>query len=532
MASASQNARPAGPPAETIRADVLIIGAGLAGLYVAQQLAPQRRVLVIAPDGPGRGGSSGWAQGGIAAALGDDDSADRHVADTIAAGAGLVDDAIARILAEDGPARVRHLSELLQTYTDSDFDRDATDAFHLSLEAAHSRARVARVTGDQAGKVVTRAVARAAQAREGVTLQAGLRACALQADPKGRIAGVLAEDKAGRRVVITARDSVLAMGGIGGLYAVTTNPVGAQGDGLALAALAGARLADLEFVQFHPTALDVGRDPAPLATEALRGEGAVLLDAEGRALVDPLGPRDAVARAVHTAKQEGRGAFLDARDAIGAAFPERFPTVFAACQAAGLDPRTDRMPVAPAAHYHMGGVVTDAWGRTDVAGLWAVGETARTGAHGANRLASNSLLEAVVFARRAAQALAEGPASDGGAPDLSAVAPPPPLPAPALMTLRTAMAREAGVVRDAAGLTRLLEVIDALEAQHGRALALISARCVAVAALHRRESRGAHWRADYPQAVAQGVSSGLTWDGVRGQSAAAVDVVSVEVRHG
>ncbi|HEY0650025.1 FAD-binding protein, partial [Phenylobacterium sp.] len=304
---------------------------------------------------------------------------------------------------------------------------------------------------------------------------------------------------------ITARAVILATGGIGGLYAVTTTPAELKGEGLALAALAGATIADPEFVQFHPTAIDIGRDPAPLATEALRGEGAKLIGGDGRPFMAryhkdaELAPRDVVARAIHAERLAGRGAFLDARDAVGAQFPDEFPAVFAACMGGGVDPRVQPIPVAPACHYHMGGIATDTHGRTSLAGLYAAGECASTGVHGANRLASNSLLEAAVFGRRAGEAAREAPAAS--TPPLRTPIGPE-LAAPALAALRQAMSRDAGVVRDAAGLTRLMDQIAALEAAHGRAAPLVAARLVAEAALARRESRGGHFRADYPEARA------------------------------
>jgi L-aspartate oxidase len=251
-------------------------------------------------------------------------------------------------------------------------------------------------------------------------------------------------------------------------------------------------------VQFHPTAIDVGRDPAPLATEALRGEGAHIVNGKGEAFVSDLAPRDVVARAIHLERAAGRGAFLDARTAIGAHFPTAFPTVFAACMAAGIDPRTALIPIAPAAHYHMGGIVTDVWGRTTIERLSAIGECASTGAHGANRLASNSLLEAVVFAHRAADRLRGSEAGDP-LPAAPAAAPPV-LSQAARQELRQLMQTHAGVVRDAAGLTTALDRIDALCEENGAASPLIAARLIVSGALARTESRGAHFRSDYPNA--------------------------------
>lgn len=534
---------PVHPPAADLpdHVDVLIIGAGLAGLYLALSAARARTCWVVAPDGPGRGGSSGWAQGGIAAALGPDDSPALHAADTMAVGAGLVDPDIARLLSEAGPAHVRHLAQLMEAQAERDpahaavFDRAADGAFHLSLEAAHSRPRVARVTGDQAGKAITRAVVHAAKAQDGVHLRAGWRAVGLRQTADGRVVGAVLRNPAGQERAIAARDVVLATGGLGGLFAVTTTPPQAVGAALALAGAAGAIIADPEFVQFHPTALDVGRDPAPLATEALRGEGAVLVDGAGAPLVDPLGPRDAVARAVHAANMDGRGAFLDARGAVGASFPQRFPTVYGACEAAGLDPVSQPLPVAPAAHYHMGGVAVDAWGRVQTAdgvlpGLWAVGEAARTGAHGANRLASNSLLEAVVFAARAAEALGQETAPDT-AVDAADTAPTThtalgDLPPEARTALRTAMARDAGVVRDAAGLTRLSALLAELDTAHGETLEVAAARYIVAGALKRRESRGAHWRADGVEAAADPQPTRLTQAAARALTAGPHDAAA------
>ena len=341
----------------------------------------------------------------------------------------------------------------------------------------------------------------AAMASRLIEVQPETRVRALLTDAAGRVRGVLAE-RGGALTEIIAAAVVLATGGVGGLYAVTTNPHALLGEGLALAGLAGARIDDPEFVQFHPTAIAVGADPAPLASEALRGEGARLVDAEGAAIMagrHPLGdlaPRDIVARAIHKSLTEGRGAFLDARTAIGEAFPDQFPAVFAACMAAGLDPRRHPIPIAPAAHYHMGGIATDGEGQTTVAGLFAAGECASTGVHGANRLASNSLLEAAVFGARAGRAAAEE--TSPATPTLAA-RPAPDLDPDDLAALREAMSRDCGVVRDAAGLQRLVERLEALRVRSGNALPLVAALVIAGAALDREESRGGHFRADFPQ---------------------------------
>jgi L-aspartate oxidase len=382
------------------------------------------------------------------------------------------------------------------------FDRDADGGFVQSLEAAHGRARVARVGGDGAGRAIMAAVIDAVRDQPGIEVREGWRVRRLLTDRAGRVRGVLAQEPGGALAEIVAPATVLATGGLGGLYAVTTTPRGVRGEGLALAALAGAAIADAEFVQFHPTAMDLGGDPAPLATEALRGEGATLVNADGAPFMAryhaaaELAPRDVVARAIAAERRAGRGAFLDARAALGEAFPHEFPAVFAAAMAAGLDPRRQPIPVVPAVHYHMGGIETDARGATSLPGLFAAGECAATGAHGANRLASNSLLEAAVFGAGAGRAAAS--AIDPGTIPLAAE-PAPDLPDAALQSLRRAMSRDAGVVRDGAGLARLLAEIAALETTYGPALPLVAARLVAQGALDRHESRGAHFRSDYPE---------------------------------
>jgi L-aspartate oxidase len=471
---------------------VVVVGAGLAGLTAALAAAPTK-ALVLTGAPLNQGCSSAWAQGGLAAALADDDAPELHAADTVAAGAGLVDEVMAGLLAAEGPGAVRALADL-----GAPFDRTADGGFAQSLEAAHSRARVARVKGDQAGREIMNAVTVAAMAARHVEIRAGARLRGLLQDADGRVRGVVAEI-AGEFVEILARAVVLATGGVGGLYAETTTPAELVGDGLGLAAMAGALIGDPEFVQFHPTAIDIGRDPAPLATEALRGEGAKLIDRNGRAFMAgyhaqaELAPRDVVARAIHRQLASGRGAFLDAREALGEHFPDEFPGVFAACLGGGVDPRVQPIPVAPACHYHMGGIVTDADGRTTLPGLFAAGECASTGVHGANRLASNSLLEAAVFGARAGRAAA-AEADPATAPRRAPLAPT--LPDQALRRLRKLMSAHAGVVRDAAGLTSLLLAIEAMEHDHGRSAALVAARLVVACALARTESRGGHFRTD------------------------------------
>ncbi len=490
----------------------LVIGAGLAGLSVALNAAPQH-VLVLAPVALGKACSSAWAQGGIAAALAPEDSPEAHEADTVAAGAGIVDPLAAKTLTEMGPAVVRKLNDM-----GAPFDHKPDGSFVLNREAAHGLARVARVGGDLAGKAILETVVNAALTSPHIDVWENAFALGLIKSDADTVIGALV-DYQGRRIEVYAPAVVLASGGLGGLFAVTTNPASLRGEGMAMAALAGAIIADPEFVQFHPTGLDFGKDPAPLATEALRGEGAILVDSNGVrfALEDhpdgELAPRDVVARAVHKARSSGRGAFLDATKAIGAHFPEEFPTVFASCMDAGVDPRTQPMPVAPAAHYHMGGVRTDIHGRTSLKHLYAAGECASTGVHGANRLASNSLLEAAAFGERVGQALRDI-GTEMFAPDVKAALrpeTPPQLDGVDLKRLREAMSLHAGVVRNEPGLKTLQRLIGELEARYQGALALVNARLIADCALHRNESRGSHYRSDYPQTAAHGERTYVRW---------------------
>ena len=366
-----------------------------------------------------------------------------------------------------------------------------------------------RVKGDAAGRAIMETLARRVRETPSIEIIEGVTAFEI-VTVEGRATGVLGCDAEGRTRFLPCAALVLATGGVGHLYRVTTNPVDACGAGVAMAARAGALIADAEFVQFHPTAIDIGADPAPLATESLRGEGALIIDRDGRrflADIDPaaeLAARDIVARGVFGSVKADKGAFLDARAAIGAAFATRFPTVYASCMAAGIDPATAPIPIAPAAHYHMGGVATDAKGRTSLPGLWAAGEVACTGLHGANRLASNSLLEAIVFGARVAADIAAtvsardeataffraGEQSRHDAIDHAVVE-----------ELRDVMATYVGVVRDGAGLAHALSAIKRLRRQTSGAQTqnmLTTAALIAASAFARRESRGAHFRSDFP----------------------------------
>lgn len=484
---------------------VLIVGAGLAGLFLALKLAP-RPCVVLSPAPIGQAASSAWAQGGLAAALSPQDSPQSHAQDTISAGAGLVDPAMAMLIATEGPDRVRDLLAI-----GVPFDTRADGSLSLSLEAAHTHPRVARVAGDLAGREIMASLIKAARACDHITMIEGVAAQALLQQSDGRIGGVFARN--GAPVRIEADETVFATGGSGGLFAVTTNPVEAAGQGLGMAALCGALIADAEFIQFHPTAIDIGRDPAPLATEALRGEGATLVNRDGSPFMGryhPMGdlaPRDIVARAVAIEAAGKDGAFLDCTQAIGTHFPDQFPTVFASCMSANIDPRIAYIPIAPAAHYHMGGIVTDVWGQTTLEGLSAIGECASTGVHGANRLASNSLLEAVVFANRSARRLRAGECSGKAGGQFQPVAQ---LSQAARKTLRAAMSAKVGVVRAAEGLQNVLEILEKFDRDLGITNEVTTARLITKGALARTESRGGHYRADFPNTDAIGKRSFMT----------------------
>ena len=486
-----------------INDDVIVVGGGLAGLFCALRMAP-RPVSILAAAPIGQGASSAWAQGGIAAAISPGDSIESHLADTIAAGAGTVDEKIARLMVADAADRIHDLLEY-----GVPFDRDLEGRLVMSREAAHSERRVVHVRGDMAGAAIMAALVAAVHQTPSIRLIEGYVGERIMTED-GHATGIVARPRGGGEpILFPARAIVLATGGIGHLYAVTTNPPESEGAGVGMAARAGAVIGDPEFVQFHPTAIAVGRDPAPLATEALRGEGATLINAAGERFmlaIDPLAElaaRDIVARAIHNELAAGRGAFLDCTTAIGAEFPEKFPTVYQYCREAGIDPVTQPIPIAPAEHFHMGGVLTDACGRSTIDGLWACGETTSTGAHGANRLASNSLLEAVVFSARAADDIKEHlpdaevmhPSPTGGS---AANSEPDPT---AVMRLRQTMTRDVGVVRDRAGLVRALATIADLERENRSTRflnMLTTARLIAAAALARTESRGGHERSDHP----------------------------------
>jgi len=487
-------------------AEVVIVGAGAAGLFAALSLAP-KRVIVLSEKPLGGICASCWAQGGIAAAVDREDTVFSHAADTMKAAAGTADREVVRVLTSEAPRYIK----LLENYGVR-FERDGSGAFKLSREACHARRRVLKAAaGDGFGYEMMRALVEAVKKTpsivfvEGVTAERIIRR---DGASMGAVQGVLARQiKDGKQVVFAGPAVVLATGGIGGLYAATTNPLGAVGRGIAMAARAGAVLSDLEFVQFHPTALDIGEDPAPLATEALRGEGAHLVNSRGERFMPDyhemaeLAPRDVVSRGIFAQIQKGQKVYLDCRHVDVA----HFPALLQACARAGLNPQRDLVPVMPAVHYHMGGVSTDLNGRTSVNGLWACGEVAATGLHGANRLASNSLMEAVVMGGRAALDIQKSrpelsPVSIGNLPAV-----------PQTMAmeaekeaLRHVMTDLVGVIRDKQGMTAAIGEISRIERAAEKkdsrlADMALAARLVAVSALKRTESRGGHCRSDYPK---------------------------------
>ncbi|AZO32282.1 L-aspartate oxidase [Mesorhizobium sp. M1B.F.Ca.ET.045.04.1.1] len=480
----------------------VIIGAGLAGLMTALHLAPQP-VVLLSRTPLGTDASSTLAQGGLAASFGEDDSPDLHLADTLAAGDGLCNEEMARRVVKAAPQAVENLIRL-----GAPFDRALDGQLRLGLEAAHSRRRIVHAA-DATGLELFHALLAVARRTRSITIMEGATALRLVV-AEGRIVGLLAVLHSGVFALPTRR-VVLATGGIGGLFGDTTNPLASFGHGLALAACAGAELADLEFVQFHPTALDNPRRPMPLISEAVRGEGAVLVDEHGdRFLTDTrgaeLGSRDVVARAIAHHLAAGHRVYLDARQCLGQKFAKRFPAIDAACKQAGIDPAAEPIPVRPAAHYHMGGVAVDAEGRSTVNGLWACGEVACTGLHGANRLASNSLAEAVATSAWVAASVS-GTSSGWQWPRVPSMLPLRPDPS----SIRQVVSNQLGIVRNGKALSEAVATLLPIAAGETTAAdpALV-ALLITLAALRREESRGSHYRSDFPGRNPEALPSRLT----------------------
>ncbi|MFF4324740.1 L-aspartate oxidase [Streptomyces sp. NPDC001568] len=512
-------------PGWAVEADVVVVGSGVAGLTAALRCAAAGRRTVVVTKARLDDGSTRWAQGGIAAALGDGDTPEQHLDDTLVAGAGLCDEAAVRLLVTEGPDAVRRLIA-----TGAVFDTSAeTGEIELTREGGHHRRRIAHAGGDATGAEISRALVEAVHAAGIETVENALVLDLLQ-DAEGRTAGVtlhvMGEGQHDGVGAVHAPAVILATGGMGQVFSATTNPSVSTGDGVALALRAGAEVSDLEFVQFHPTVLFLGADAEgqqPLVSEAVRGEGAHLVDADGVRFMTgqhelaELAPRDIVAKGIMRRMQEQgvQHMYLDARHFGAEMWEQRFPTILAACRSHGIDPVTEPIPVAPAAHYASGGVRTDLQGRTTVPGLYACGEVACTGVHGANRLASNSLLEGLVFAERIADDIVARTPS-GSRPETPAPATGPLQPAEARHEVQRIMTDGAGVLRSAASLAAAAEALETLYARalgelesHGKTAVpgvetweatnlLCVARVLVAAAQRRAETRGCHWREDHP----------------------------------
>ncbi|MFB7409335.1 MULTISPECIES: L-aspartate oxidase [unclassified Streptomyces] len=513
-------------PGWDIDADVVVVGSGVAGLTAALRCTAAGLRTVVVTKARLDDGSTRWAQGGIAAALGEGDTPEQHLDDTLVAGAGLCDERAVRVLVTEGPDAVRRLIA-----TGADFDKTADGEIALTREGGHHRRRIAHAGGDATGAEISRALVEAIRDRGVRTIEHAL-VLDLLTDAEGRTAGVtlhvMGEGQHDGVGAVHAPAVVLATGGMGQVFSATTNPAVSTGDGVALALRAGAEVSDLEFVQFHPTVLFLGagsEGQQPLVSEAVRGEGAHLVDADGvRFMVGQhelaeLAPRDIVAKAITRRMQEHGtdNMYLDARHFGAEMWEERFPTILAACRSHGIDPVTEPIPVAPAAHYASGGVRTDLRGRTTVPGLYACGEVACTGVHGANRLASNSLLEGLVFAERIADDVIAAAPRAAGAPVPPATPVTLPLPVAGARTrIQRIMTAGAGVLRSEASLREAAEALDAL---HSDAVAggtddtkagepgvdswettnlLCVSRVLVAAARRREETRGCHWREDHP----------------------------------
>ncbi|MGP3638256.1 L-aspartate oxidase [Streptomyces sp. 24-1644] len=513
-------------PGWAIDADVVVVGSGVAGLTTALRCAAAGLATVVVTKARLDDGSTRWAQGGIAAALGEGDTPEQHLADTLVAGAGLCDETAVRALVTEGPDAVRRLIE-----TGALFDKTESGDIALTREGGHHRRRIAHAGGDATGAEISRALVEAVRSAALHTVENAL-VLDLLTDAEGRTAGVtlhvMGEGQHDGVGAVRAPAVVLATGGMGQVFSATTNPSVSTGDGVALALRAGAEVSDLEFVQFHPTVLFLGADSEgqqPLVSEAVRGEGAHLVDASGTRFMlgqhelAELAPRDIVAKAI-TRQMHHHGTehmYLDARHFGAEMWEHRFPTILAACRAHGIDPVTEPIPVAPAAHYASGGIRTDLRGRTTVPGLYACGEVACTGVHGANRLASNSLLEGLVFAERIAADIVRDRPERTEAVEPVGGSTSPLLVPESRAAIQRIMTRGAGVIRSAASLATAADDLEALhrsaadeagaaepkvavpgvDAWEATNLLLVS-RVLVAAAREREETRGCHWREDRP----------------------------------
>ncbi len=488
-------------------ADSVIIGAGAAGLFAALQLSEKGRKVTVISEAELNGiCASCWAQGGIAAAISKEDSSQEHSKDTLKAAAGTADIAVVEKLTTVAPKYI----QILEKYGVK-FKKDKkTGQFSLSREACHSKRRVLRAkAGDGFGRELMRALGEAVSIDKNIKFVANNTAITIvrqHSQSSGDICGILTFNKKNNSYHIQrAKTVILATGGIGALFSYTTNPNFAKGMGIAMAARAGAVIADMEFVQFHPTALAIGKDPAPLATEALRGDGALLVNQNSERFVNELAPRDEVSRAVFAQILKGNKVFLDCRDIN----VEEFPALMEACASVGINPKADLVPIHPAAHYHMGGIATDINGKTSISGLWACGEVASTGLHGANRLASNSLMEAVVMAGNVANDIdkeinhistnlnisvpkyCQDIVKNHNKNNISKKG--------KLKELRDIMTKYVGIIRDEKGLKIAIRQLNKLSKDSEIENETLVAKIITHQALQRRESRGGHYRVDFPK---------------------------------
>jgi L-aspartate oxidase len=481
---------------------IVIVGAGLAGLFTAIKLAPLN-VVIVASKKLGSGTSSQWAQAGIAAAMGKSDSILSHLKDTIDVGGGIVDEKIAELVITNGPSRVNDLIAL-----GVPFDKDTNNELILRKEAAHQHNRIVSVRGDMTGKKIMETLTQIVKKSDHIRVIEGYNATELhQID--GKIQGISIQ-KENKVELINSNCIVLATGGVGQLYKITTNSKEALGDGVGMAARAGAVLSDMEFVQFHPTAFDIGIDPAPLATEALRGEGALIVNTKDERFIynshkdGELAPRDIVARSIFQEQQKGQKVFLDCRGDLGNRMINDFPTVYQLCRNSGINPREDKIPISPAAHYHMGGILTDENGKTNIEGLYACGENACSGVHGANRLASNSLLEAIVFGDIISKDIKEN--MNKSIPNKEVridITKSKSLSILKLQELRSIMTEFVGVERDQEGLEKAYSMVQDIYTEYTKNgflnNSLITSLLIIQSALARKEHRGSHYRKDFPK---------------------------------
>jgi len=494
------------------KSDVVVVGSGISGLMVAISLFP-RKVTLVTKKKLGEVSSSAWAQGGIAAAVGNDDHPDTHFADTIKASSGLSNNEAVKLITSEALEIVQFLEKI-----NIQFDRDEKKNFCLSIEAAHSKRRVLKINGDQSGKFIVEKLIEHAKKQDHITFVEDVSVDHIvqkDNDCEGIVGHMNKPGVVDNFIFLQAPNVVLATGGIGSIYAYTTNPRDIYGEGVAMAARAGAKLSDMEFVQFHPTALDIGLDPAPLLTEAIRGEGAHIVDENYNRFMQTvhpdqeLAPRDVVARAIFRERENGRSTFLDCRHFKQNSFQSLFPTAYEFLKKTKIDSTKDLIPIIPAAHYHMGGVKVDLTGQTSVKGLWACGETSSTGAHGANRLASNSLLEAFVFAKKIAEAINSKTIDptklkkiniENYFPKEKTISK---IRAKKyIWQLRSSMTRNVGLERNNQSLNQAFIEFDRIERESKHLSAklkdmILISRLITYAAIMRQESRGTHYRNDY-----------------------------------